>query len=125
MLVRGGVWLSAADTGTHWHPRGCSCYGALFSSRASCRHCPYGHWNVKITENRKNVVKTPTLLPPARPQERAGGDAAPLEVVFWSGGKDSYMALLERQRLHREAGTDVRFVLLVSFAAWSQGCAQR
>ena len=108
------------------HPYLMCAHSATTCSRGRCRHCPYGHWGVKLTENRKNLVKTPTLLPPVRPQDPRGtGSWATTrpelvfcEVVFWSGGKDSYMALLERQRLHRDAGTEARFVLLVS---WRHG----
>ncbi|TYZ68192.1 hypothetical protein PybrP1_009872 [[Pythium] brassicae (nom. inval.)] len=91
-----------------------------------CRHCPYGHANVKDASRRTNVVahdvflappkrrrvKVPSvggaagespggaLLWPEGYEEPIGGDssttAAPprdLVVLFWSGGKDSFLAL--------------------------------
>lgn len=80
-----------------------------------CRHCPFGHFNVKIAENRTNIVKNPTLLPPSPGPGNLGAPALPLEVVFWSGGKDSYMAFLQRQRHCKENSIESRFVLLTTF----------
>eukprot|EP00802_Teleaulax_amphioxeia_P008743 Tamp_08752.p1 GENE.Tamp_08752~~Tamp_08752.p1 ORF type:complete len:712 (-),score=155.10 Tamp_08752:146-1975(-) len=82
-----------------------------------CRHCPYAHWAVKIPERRKNLVKKPTLLPPL-PSRKSVDENTParaLEVVFWSGGKDSYMALLARQKRLEELKEDARVVLLTTF----------
>ena len=90
-----------------------------------CRHCPYGHWNVRVSENRKNIVRKPTLLPPMPTDETVASPRA-VEVVFWSGGKDSYLALLERQRQAMQAQKQKkapeehpRFVLLTTFDAES------
>lgn len=56
-----------------------------------CRHCPYGHRNVRGKR------------PPARDPwfENHGDesdDSSPCDVLFWSGGKDSYLALRTLQR---------------------------
>ena len=73
-----------------------------------CRHCPYGHWNVQVPgggscrsltcgmqkfQDRKNVVRRPTLLPPVQARAKSKTFSS-LTFVFWSGGKDSYMAYL-------------------------------
>ena len=54
-----------------------------------CRHCPYGHRNV----------------PPGGPRSRrdpwiegARGGSEACDVLFWSGGKDSFLALRAMQR---------------------------
>ncbi|GMF57691.1 unnamed protein product [Phytophthora fragariaefolia] len=76
-----------------------------------CRHCPYGHANVKDPSRRKNTLTDNVFLQPRRrsrgfAKDSPGGQmlwpsgadavsAAPndLVVVFWSGGKDSFLAL--------------------------------
>jgi diphthamide synthase (EF-2-diphthine--ammonia ligase) len=97
-------------TEDHHRKRGACC-------GRGCRHCPYGHWAVKISEHRRNLVKKPTLLPPlpARKNGDANTSAQALEVVFWSGGKDSYMALLQRQKFLKERGENALVVLLTTF----------
>ena len=54
---------------------------------SGCRHCPFGH--VRVTSrHERNLVTEPYLI----------GDAPrskPVTLVFWSGGKDAYLALLE------------------------------
>ncbi|KAI9336300.1 hypothetical protein BDR26DRAFT_864866 [Obelidium mucronatum] len=72
----------------------------------ACRHCPYGHSRVKDPARRKNHVKTTVYLNP--PSTRKVGDLDALRarnlppehsarngtiVVFWSGGRDSFLAL--------------------------------
>ena len=63
-----------------------------------CRHCPFAHMNVPEHERRVNAPGAPVLLPAGRPRDRgAAGAPTPgdelLRVLFWSGGKDSYLAL--------------------------------
>lgn len=55
-----------------------------------CRHCPYGYSNVPETK----IPRTPRdpFL------DGAPNQAEPCDVLFWSGGKDSYLALRELQR---------------------------
>lgn len=54
-----------------------------------CRHCPYGHTNVHAS-NRKDLIHDPWVL----------GDhpGEPCDILFWSGGKDSYLAYRALQR---------------------------
>lgn len=83
-----------------------------------CRHCPYGHMNVKDPIRKRNTVVEPVLLNFAEsPSEFAGrarkkAKHAPeqVAVLFFSGGKDSYLAL---RRLERN---DERVVLLCTFS---------
>lgn len=76
-----------------------------------CRHCPYGHANVKDPSRRKNKLAGDAFLQPRRrskgfakdapggqllwPEgvDASSGDTRDLVVMFWSGGKDSFLAL--------------------------------
>ena len=53
-----------------------------------CRHCPFGHANVPA--DLRPAARDPWIV-----GEHAGGDC---DVLFWSGGKDSYLALRALQR---------------------------
>lgn len=66
-----------------------------------CRHCPFGHASVP-PEKRGRKPRDPFLVGSVE------GDAC--DVLFWSGGKDSYLAL---RALQREAARPV--VLLTTF----------
>lgn len=54
-----------------------------------CRHCPFGHEEVESTL-RQGLDREPWL------QGEAPGE--PCDLLFWSGGKDSYLALRALQR---------------------------
>ena len=77
----------------------------------ACRHCPYGHVNVRNPARRANLIHDTVLLPLSG--RRLAGKA--VDVVFFSGGKDSYLATL---RLLKEVGGEsgAAVVLLTSFA---------
>lgn len=53
----------------------------------SCRHCPYGHINVSDHQHSQNQI-TDSILMNWTPKE--GG----LDILFWSGGKDSFLTLM-------------------------------
>ncbi|MEM7781563.1 MAG: DUF5522 domain-containing protein [Pseudomonadota bacterium] len=76
---------------------------------AGCRHCPFGHESVGLSQRAKRIQQA-AWLTNARPDPSR--EAA---IVFWSGGKDSFLAYraLERQK---------RFslVLLTTFDARSR-----
>jgi len=55
-----------------------------------CRHCPFGHKRVS-SERRKKLRKTPWLEGELLPSTN-------FDVVSWSGGKDSYLALRMLQK---------------------------
>ena len=53
-----------------------------------CRHCPFGH----------HLVPSKTLSPPRDPFLEGVITDQSYDVLFWSGGKDSYLAFLALQR---------------------------
>ena len=76
-----------------------------------CRHCPYGHLEVK-PERRASLQQDPWLegvLP-----------EGPVDLLFWSGGKDSYLTL---RALVREATRPT--VLLTTFDGRSEQVAHQ
>ena len=53
----------------------------------SCRHCPYAHDGVPLRK-RAQVAKRPTVLSNTQLPD------TPADILFWSGGKDSFLAYL-------------------------------
>lgn len=53
---------------------------------AGCRHCPFEHDNVP-TKRRTRRIQQPAWLTDARPVSAYGS-----VILFWSGGKDSFLA---------------------------------
>jgi ATP-binding cassette subfamily B (MDR/TAP) protein 1 len=70
---------------------------------SGCRHCPYDHQNVDVAK-RIQIKREPSLQ---KNNDRTG----PCDLLFWSGGKDSYLAL---RALQEEGVRDV--VLVTSFS---------
>lgn len=65
--------------------RGCCC-------GSGCRHCPYQHESMSLADRAARGKQPSWLTTDTAP-------AAPADVLFWSGGKDSFLAL---RALHRE-----------------------
>jgi len=72
----------------------------------SCRHCPYGHINVNSSAQDNLQFSKPALMNWV-PKE--GG----LDVLFWSGGKDSFLTLMHLLEEKRNV------ILLTSFGAYT------
>jgi len=70
----------------------------------SCRHCPYGPINVGNPDRAQLHITRPVLMNWI-PKEGA------LDVLFWSGGKDSFLALMHLLEEKRNV------ILLTSFGA--------
>ena len=70
----------------------------------SCRHCPYGHVNVGGDQIPQLEITEPVLM---NWVPKDGG----LDILFWSGGKDSFLALMHLLEEKRNA------ILLTSFGA--------
>jgi len=108
---------------------------------SACRHCPYGHQNVaaeKVTKFTRpqllrysvgvdDVLETDYSVPSTPAAAAADGSrAAPrseafpkARVLFWSGGKDSYLAyLLTRREIEAIPGENPRpaIVLLTTYS---------
>lgn len=70
----------------------------------SCRHCPYGRFNVRGVQSPEFPMANPILM---NWTPKQGG----LDVLFWSGGKDSFLTLMHLM----DEGKNV--ILLTSFGA--------
>ncbi len=79
-----------------------------------CRHCPYAHEAV-ATEHRAERTQQPAWL-----TDRAPDPDAAVDVLFWSGGKDSFLTF---RALRREARSEV--VLLTTFDAMTRRVAHQ
>lgn len=94
------------DPGTGWRVftevglrRRGSCCGS------GCRHCPYAHEAVPV-EERPSLARQSTWMTGTRP------DSESVDVLFWSGGKDSFLTY---RALRREGERPL--VLLTTFDA--------
>ena len=88
-----------------------------------CRHCPYNHANVAM-EKRPSKISAPALLH----GDFADLDAAGVDVLFWSGGKDSFLAARVLAREHAVGVTGLRkgrLLLLTTFDATSRTVAHQ
>ncbi len=80
---------------------------------AGCRHCPYHHASVDVGK-RAARIQQPAWLTDIEP-----GPGTPTRVLFWSGGKDSYLTYL------RIAELPGQVVLLTTFDANSRNIAHQ
>lgn len=92
-----------------------------------CRHCPYNHANVAM-EKRPAKISSPALLH----GDFSELDASGVDVLFWSGGKDSFLAARALAREHRANGdegatssTNGKLMLLTTFDATSRTVAHQ
>jgi len=70
----------------------------------SCRHCPYGRFNVRGVDSPEVPMAKPVLI---NWTQKQGG----VDVLFWSGGKDSFLTLMHL------LGEGKNVILLTSFGA--------
>lgn len=70
----------------------------------SCRHCPYGRFNVRGIDSPEVPMAKPVLI---NWTQKQGG----VDILFWSGGKDSFLTLMHLL----SEGKNV--ILLTSFGA--------
>jgi iron complex transport system substrate-binding protein len=102
------------------HERRGKCCGS------GCRHCPFNHANVP-EGRRASCMQQPAYLHRRRSPDFPGGnrwlrDGSRREVHFWSGGKDSFLALRKRIRAHLDEDQEEeqilsRVLLLTTFDA--------
>ena len=81
---------------------------------AGCRHCPFEHDGVKLAARASKIQQAAWLT-----DMSVQSDAA-ISLLFWSGGKDSFLAL---RALQREGHRNI--VLLTTFDARSRIIAQQ
>ena len=74
---------------------------------SGCRHCPFAHENVP-TDRRALKAQQPSWLTDTPPPSDG-----PVDLLFWSGGKDSFLTLRALQRT--QPGN--RVVLVTTFCA--------
>lgn len=96
---------------------------------SGCRHCPFNHENVR-PDLKAERIKQPSFLH----QVQGGGssfatpqDAKRTKILFFSGGKDSFLALraLVRQRAESGPEQDFNIVLLTTFDAQTRVVAHQ
>lgn len=116
------------------HKKRCKCCGS------GCRHCPYNHENVRA-DRKADTIKQPSFL--YEREDRSlfvvpetpcctGTNTEPesVKVLFFSGGKDSFLALRALVRQGTDAGKGSRnspfgIVLLTTFDAMSRVIAHQ
>jgi len=88
---------------------------------SGCRHCPYMDTTI-ADERRAAVIEQPTWLTAPPDAERIGAGVIFNDALFWSGGKDSFLALRAWQRT-RLPGRQI--MLLTTFGADEQKVAHQ
>mmetsp|Transcript_12465 Transcript_12465/g.18290 ORF Transcript_12465/g.18290 Transcript_12465/m.18290 type:complete len:580 (+) Transcript_12465:2075-3814(+) len=96
---------------------------------SGCRHCPYNHENVK---NKIGKIQQPAFLfegvsipqsdkSPLVPLSEANNDNVKVLVLFFSGGKDSFLAIRATVKKYSEQNSDkICLILLNTFEAKSR-----
>ena len=83
-----------------------------------CRHCPFNHENVSL-EKRASRISAPAMLHGSLDSLAVAGE---IDLLFWSGGKDSFLAA---RALCRERGGTQNLLLLTTFDAGSRQVAHQ
>lgn len=81
-----------------------------------CRHCPYGHVLVTNPAKRTNEMSAPRLLRASPPSALEESD-----VLFFSGGKDSYLALRRHERALAAGDPPRRGLVLITTFSGADG----
>lgn len=76
---------------------------------ARCRHCPFDHDGVTLAARARKIQQAAWLT------DTRGDADRPVSLLFWSGGKDSYLTLRALER-----GKYQNIVLLTTFDARSR-----
>ena len=82
-----------------------------------CRHCPYNHENVSMKKRAANI-SAPAMLHGSLPT------SSPVDLLFWSGGKDSFLAARALRREHIASG-EGSLVLITTFDAKARQVAHQ
>ena len=93
---------------------------------SGCRHCPYNHENVK---DKAKHIQQPAFLYEGASEGDDNTFFAPLssiplnsqvKILFWSGGKDSYLTLRQLVRERKTSSFPFHLILLTTFDAESR-----
>eukprot|EP01134_Creolimax_fragrantissima_P007444 CFRG7444T1 len=100
---------------------------------SGCRHCPYAHENVKNLKKKMAVMSSPAYLHVrsgvrGRTDEHVSWSEGVKDVgnvvLFWSGGKDSFLTLRSLVRIHGERILD-NLTLMTTFGAHTRTVAHQ
>lgn len=86
----------------------------------NCRHCPYGHFNVRNNNNnviRNNKINQITYLKikDKNLEKKSSSGLLNVDILFWSGGINSYLALTFIMEDHIRNNNDSKLILLTTF----------
>ena len=87
---------------------------------SGCRHCPFSHENVKDKSSR---IQQPALLHKGTSKLFSVADNDKFKVLFFSGGKDSFLAIRALVKQYKESPFGL--VLLTTFDAQSRSIAHQ
>mmetsp|Transcript_3668 Transcript_3668/g.13177 ORF Transcript_3668/g.13177 Transcript_3668/m.13177 type:complete len:324 (+) Transcript_3668:131-1102(+) len=87
---------------------------------SGCRHCPYSHQNVR---DKASKIKKPAWLYRSNTTSSSPAQTT-VAVLFWSGGKDSFLTLRRLWR-DKQADASLELVLLSTFDVSSRVIAHQ
>jgi diphthamide synthase (EF-2-diphthine--ammonia ligase) len=82
----------------------------------ACRHCPFGHMNVKNESSRQNVIDAPILINMNSATMKNKYRNKDVSILFWSGGKDSYLTYRHLKKMRPETP----LILMTTFGIGTQ-----
>jgi diphthamide synthase (EF-2-diphthine--ammonia ligase) len=96
---------------------------------SGCRHCPYAHERMSPEARALKIAQPAWLVPPRKGTFFEASDArGPVTVLFWSTGKDSFLALRALRAgwpVHLPVATGPPIILLTTFDASSRRIAHQ
>jgi ATP-binding cassette subfamily B (MDR/TAP) protein 1 len=94
---------------------------------SGCRHCPYSHVNVN-EQDKTSRIKQPAWIYQSSSDAQAVFSCSgktDIKVLFFSGGKDSFLTIRALARQYSQSKTPFGLVLLTTFDADSRGIAHQ
>lgn len=99
---------------------------------SGCRHCPYSHVNVKDKDKLSRIQQPAMLCQPVDASNGAppllfacNGTSTPVKVLFFSGGKDSFLTIRALVRQQASESPGFGLVLLTTFDSQSRTIAHQ
>ena len=87
---------------------------------AGCRHCPFDHDSVPVKRRAARIQQAAWLSDTPVAMGESADDPRPLALLFWSGGKDSFLALRALQKQG-----DYTIALVTTFDARTRSIAHQ